>query len=926
MDIGLLGPLEVTDAERPITVGGSAQRKLLAVLALEPGAVVPVERLARALYGDDPPANVANALQSHVSRLRRVLGTDVIVSRPPGYALAIDGDDVDAVRFERLVRRAREARSSGEDQVASQLFQQALDLWRGPALVDLLDSDVGRAAAVRLEELAQAAFEERIAADLDLGLHQEVIGELRERVAEQPLREGLWASLMVALYRAGRQADALAAYQDARRTLAEDLGIDPGPELQKLEAAILQHDPSLAAVARPPTSSPAPAAEERPQPRVPASLTTFVGRDDALIELDELLAMQRLVTVTGPGGAGKTRLAVEYAARHDTADGVWFVDLSLTTDGREVAPAIGRALGIDQARVADYLADRKPLIVIDNCEHVLDGVARFLEPLLTGSPGVRVLATSREPLNIAGEVQWLIPPLDLDAAVQLFDDRARTVAPAFDGADGTVADICRRLDGMPLAIELAASRVKAFGVEDIAARLDDRFRLLTSGRRTALPRHQTLRALVDWSYDLLFDDQRVLFELMSVFPGGFAIDAAEAMAERGGLDPVDTIDLIGHLVDKSLVYRVEGSTGTRYRMLETLREYGHARLAASARLEEARRWQAEWCLALAEGAEAQLYGPASAEWLDRLADLEIDNVRAAIGWAVETDNADLGVRLATAFSRPMWERGHQREGRAWLESALDLPTAADLSRSIHVRGLCWLSAISSDHDRPVARAAAERAVRIAEGGEDASLLASAQVMLAQSLIDAGELDGVPRLLDEAAQHLSGWEQGWCQEVACYAALRAGDLDDAEAACLRSLEHHEAMRNPWSASRMRHRLAVIAELRRDYVSAIDEYEMSIDLARPLGVHEVIAVRVGQLSRVLALVGDEARAADLAHEADELLLWLAGVDRTAVGSRRRSDLALARGELVDARAWYEVTGRDDGVDYVDLRLDFLDSAIG
>jgi len=923
VEIAVLGPLEVTLRGRSIAVAGNVQRSLLVLLAIEPGAVVPADRLADDLYGESR-TNVANALQSQVSRLRRLLGADVVVGKPPGYVLDVDADAVDAGRFERLVEAARGAHAAGDATDASELYRKALSLWRGPALLDALDIDTARAAATRLEELRLTAFEERVAADLELGRHHEVVGELQAAVAEHPLREGLRAALMLALYRSGRQADALAAYQDARRRLGDELGLDPGPELRELEAAILRQDATLNPAPVPATAGAAPDIIAAAPARVPVALTTFVGREDAVRDVTALLAAHRLVTITGPGGAGKTRLALELAARHERRDGTWFVDLAVVTDPGDVAAAVGRALGVEGTGLAEYLAGKQPLIVLDNCEHVLDAVASLAGSLLVAAP-VRMLATSREPLNIAGEMQWPLPPLALDDAVRLFADRAVAVQPAFAGADETVADICRRLDGMPLAIELAAARVKAFTVPDIAARLDDRFRLLTSGARTALPRHQTLRALVDWSYDLLFEDQRTLFEQLAVFPGGFALDAAEAMAEHARLDPTDTIDLLAQLVDKSLVHCEDRGGVTRYRVLETLRQYGHDRLAGAGRLDDARRRQAEWCLALAEQAAAHLYGPSMAEWLDRLVDVELDNVRAAVAWATETGDAELGVRLATACARAMWERGQQREGRAWLESALRLPGAAALPVAQRVLGLVWLSAVSSDHDRRLARDAAEQAVAVARDAPDA-LLAAARVMLAQALVDAGELEGASALLDAAAPLLSGWEAGWCDEVVCYVALRRADLDDAEEACRRSLAQYEALQNAWSESRMRHKLAFIAELRGDHPTAVEQYEASIALARPLAVHEVIAVRLGQLSRMLRLADDTGRAEEVGAEADALVWWLAGVDGTGRIARRRSDLALARGELTDALAWYEAAGDADGVAHVQDRLQLLADAVG
>ena len=935
VEIGILGPLEVTEAGQVVTVGGSKRRALLTLLAINAGNVVTADVLVDELWGDEQPREVANALQTQVSQLRKLLPPGTVVARPPGYVLDVDPETVDAVRFERMVLAGRKALADGDMERASATMRDALALWRGPALVDSLDLGVARGEATRLEELRESAFEARVEADLALGRHADLIADLQAAVDEHPFRETIRSQLMIALYRSGRQADALAVYQDGRRRFADEFGLDPGPELQQLESAILRQDPALNA--RPTTAERAAATAPRPDrdiadgsaaaPTLPVALTTFVGREDALDDLTARTSAHRLVTLTGPGGTGKTRLAVEFATRHQLDDGVWLVDLTVVSSSADVAAAVGRTFGVAAGEVVAYLAGRAPLVVLDNCEHVLDGAADFVTALLPSAPNVRVLATSREPLNVQGEIQMPLPPLPLEDAIRLFEDRAAAVNPSFrTGSEvDVVTDVCQRLDGLPLAIELAAARAKALPVADIAARLDNRFTLLTTGARTAIPRHQTLRALVDWSYDLLFDDQRVLFEQLSVFPGGVALDAAEDMATAVGLDPAETIDLVGALVDKSLLVRDARSGPARYRMLETLREYAHERLAARGELETTRRRQAEWCLALAERGNRHVNGPEMAGWLDRLVDVELDNVRAAMAWALETGNGALAVRLGTAYGRPMWERGHQREGRAWLAAALAMPDNGELTPFQVVQGWMWLSSISSDHDRPLARRAAEQGLEVARASGDDALAAGATVMLAQAFIDGDELDGVDDLLREAAPLLSGWQSGWCEEVGCYAELRRGRLDDAKARGLRSLEIYDALQNPWSRGRMHHRLAFVAELEGDLTAAIDHYQASIELVRPLAVHEIIAIRLAHLARARELSGDPAAAA-LYEEADALLHWLAGTETAGSMARRRSDLALARGELNDELVWYRVAGDEGGAAFVEDRLAFLQEIIG
>ena len=937
MEIGILGPLEVTEAGLPVPVGGSKRRALLTLLTVNVGNVVTADALVEELWGDEQPREVANALQTQVSQLRKLLPSGALVSRAPGYVLDVDPTVVDAVRFERLVADGRKALANGDMTNASTTMQQALSLWRGPALVDCLDIPAARAEATRLEELRQSAFEARVEAELALGHHGEVIADLQTTLDEHPFHEGLRAQLMIALYRSGRQADALAVYQDGRRRFADEFGLDPGPELQQLESAILRQDPGLNAPPPQPVahggaraSADLPTIDEATSidARLPTPLTTFVGREDALEELAAQLASHRLVTVTGPGGTGKTRLVLEFAARQHIADGAWFIDLTVVTDPADVPAAAGHTFGVGASDAVGYLAGRAPLVIVDNCEHVLDGAAAFVATLLRGAPDVRVIATSREPLNVDGELQLPLPPLPLDDAVRLFEDRAAAVSPGFVAGDegGVVADVCERLDGLPLAIELAAARAKALPVADIATRLDNRFRLLTTGSRTAVPRHQTLRALVDWSYDLLFDDQRQLFEHLSVFVGGIALDAAESITEQLGLDRAETVDLIGALVDKSLLVRIPHATPARYRMLETLREYARDRLEARGELDLARRRHATWCLALAEEADGRVNGPEMAAWLDRLVDLELDNVRAAIAWALDAGEAWLAGRVAVAYGRPMWERGHQREGRAWLEASLALPASSSFTPFEQVQVLQWLSSISSDHDRPFARQAADRALEVATSSGDESLISAACALAAQARIDDGELDDVDNLLERAAAGSTGWAVGWCEEIACYAALRRGRIDEAEQRCLKSLETFDALQHPWSRGRMRHRLAFIAELRGDYESAAKTYEESIAFARELAVHEITAVRLAHLARVSELIGDATRAASCIDEANALLRWLAGSDSSGPMARRRSDLALARGEMNDVLVWYEAVGEEAGAAFVRERLDRLRELIG
>ncbi len=639
MHIGLLGELEVfDDVGNEIVVAGAKLRALLAVLALHPGRTVSVEHLVDALWGEEPPAAVRNGLQGLVSKLRRVLGSaDVVAMRGDGYVLDLPADAIDVGRFEHCVADGRATAAAGDLPGAVSLFSRADALWRGDALADFAYDDFAAAAITRLSDDRLAAIEERIELELQLGLHQRVVGELEVLVAAHPLQEVLRGQLMLALYRAGRQADALHAFQDGRRLLGEELGLEPGPALRRLESAILTHDPTLDHETSPAQT---PAAMN---PGIPAALTPLVGRDSELRDLRQLFAEQRLLTLVGPGGVGKTRLAIELgrSGAEGSAGGGYLVELAPVGDPAGVPAAIAAALGVpDPARLAESIGERQVVVVLDNCEHVIGAAAEAAEGLLRQCPGLRLLATSREGLRIGGETIWPVPPLATEDAVQLFVTRAEASGAVIEPqSEDRIADICARLDGLPLAIELAAARARAFPIAQIADRLNDRFRLLTGGSRTALPRQQTLRAVVEWSYELLFDDERRVFERLSVLPGGGDLATAEVVCADDSIDPADVGDHLRALVDKSLVAVVSVDAGVRYTQLQTLAQYGRERLTErgdAARVRDA--MAAHFARLCARSAEAYT-GDVQRTWL-RAIDQEHDNLRAALDWAVARGDAE----------------------------------------------------------------------------------------------------------------------------------------------------------------------------------------------------------------------------------------------------------------------------------------------
>jgi predicted ATPase/DNA-binding SARP family transcriptional activator len=670
VEFGILGPLEVTSGGVPVLIGGSKPRALLAVLLLHRDAVVSVDRLVAAVWADDPPADAFSGLRTYVSRLRAVLGGagegPRLRFQAPGYRLSATADELDADRFERLVAEARDRAASGDDDRAAQLLDTALALWRGRVLADLEPAALDvQAEVARLEELRLTAREERAESLLRLGRTGDVVIELEGLVRRFPERERLSVLLMRALYLSGRQADALEAYRDLRRYLADELAVEPSAASRLAHQQLLEQDPALAPIGRAPTN-------------LPRRNTSFVGRADQVPRVAAALRRTPLVTLTGMGGVGKSRLAEE-VARHESSrfpDGVWWCELAPLADGSPVGHSVAAALRvrdwhgltIDQT-VIEYLRGRRLLLVLDNCEHVLDDAARLAQAIVAHCPGVAVLATSREMLGVGGEQVWPVPPLPVGEATVLFVDRARSSRPdVLDAprADGVVADICRRLDGLPLAIELAAARIRAMSPAEVADRLGDAH-LLAGGPRHAQPRHQSLTAAIDWSYRLLSGPEQQMFVRLSVFAGGADMAAAHAVCAAPGTSESETLDLITALLDKSLVTAVGTAGGTRYQMLETLRAYGQEQLPRDGVLG---RRHAEYYVELAERAARGVQGPDERSWIDRTRP-DYANLRAAFERVLADRDPDLALRMVTSLPEVTQIRvGY--EAAEWAESALDL--------------------------------------------------------------------------------------------------------------------------------------------------------------------------------------------------------------------------------------------------------------
>jgi predicted ATPase/DNA-binding SARP family transcriptional activator len=745
MEFRILGPVGIGEPGTDADIGGPRERALLARLIISANHVVGADAIADALWSGAPPPHYAGTLRVYISRLRRALGSAAgsLVTQPPGYRLTLDQTQLDAYAFERLAAAGQAQLQAGRPAAAAELLSQALALWRGPALADVADEPFARAYAARLEESRLAATESHLAAQLACGQHAALVGQIEQLIGSHPMREQLWGLRIQALYRCGRQAEALAAYRDLRATLAEELGIDPSPGLRELHERVLRQDPGLdwivpaddsASIVVTPHSV-ATSAETPARPptgiRLPHETTSFIGRERELATISELLILSRLVTLTGPGGSGKSRLARKYGSDFSAQypDGVILVELAPLIGPEFVVEALASAVSVREEPgrpvldcVAERLANGRVLLIVDNCEHVLDAAAGAVTHLLRTCQGVRVLATSQSRLGIDGEASWPVQPLGLPEpaqadperiseaeAVRLLCDRAALARPGSlvltaDNAQ-QVAEICRRLDGVPLAIELAAARLNALTVGQLAGRLDDRFRLLTGGNRSALTRHRALLAAIEWSHDLLSRPEQTCLRRLAVFTGGCTLEAAEAVCP--GVDlPADLVfEAITALVDRSLLVTEERSGRMRYRMLESIHQYAGRRLdAAGERLDLERRHLC-WLLSYAE--QADFEGPDQSVWLDRF-DADLDNFRAGLERAVDPSQPQQDPAVALALTgrlAPFWQvHGPIELGRRWLEAALAAagPGAEPRLRAIALDGKGQLAVIQADQQTQLA--------------------------------------------------------------------------------------------------------------------------------------------------------------------------------------------------------------------------------
>jgi predicted ATPase/DNA-binding SARP family transcriptional activator len=912
--VSLLGPLQVEHDGGAVEVGGARLRALVACLALAGGRPVRAETLVDAVWDDGLPADEAHSLQSLVSRLRRTLGASALVPAVAGgYRLSVEPDAVDAARFERLADAGAAALARGEHAAAADVLRDALALWRGPALADVPAHRFAVAAATALQARRLAALADRLDADLALGHGQRIVAELEALLAEHPLNERFAGQLMTALYAAGRQADALAIYERVRGALDAELGVPPSPALQAVHLAVLRGD-----VAPQP-----PPAEAPPQrSNLTAPLTSFVGREAEIARIDALLADSRLVTLVGPGGAGKTRLAREATGRwvDRVGDGVWMVELAPITDAVEIVPTVLGAMGVRDVpivdrpghraprdgidRLLDVLHDREAIIVLDNCEHLIAAAAELVETLLGACPRLRVVATSREPLAITGESLAPVPPLSMPApgataqeavthpAIRLFADRAAAVQPGF-AVDATTVDavveICRRLDGLPLAIELAAARLRSMPIDEIARRLDDRFRLLTGGSRTALPRHRTLRAVVDWSWELLDEPERRLARRLSVFAAGATPESAATICGFDGLDPDDVPDGLAALVERSLLQVVPDTEPPRHRMLETIREYGLEQLGAAGEAEAVRAAHAAFFTDLAIRADPYLRGPDQRVWYRRLDD-ERDNVLAALRWLGDAGDAARAMRLVVALLFFWLLSGSRDESTAWMGFALAIPGDSDPVDRVIVELIHEMS----QQEHADARLPDEMAARLAGQLERLEQLDDREqpllAVLKPALAVFTQQDELAAEYLEAAQrHPDPWVHAATLLFAGAKAENEGDADATRDNLAAALRAFEAVGDRWAGALV----LTLEAARRVNIGDLDGAEDAALRAR---------AAVDELSPSAALWVMDMRLADIALRRGDLAAAREHAGRinqdTAIGGEDRvfAEAQLAMIELV------------------------------
>jgi predicted ATPase/DNA-binding SARP family transcriptional activator len=931
----ILGPIEISVDGRSIPLPRGYARSILGMLLLHPNRVLSPDDLIDALWRDNPPRTAPNVLQAHVVSLRRALraGGERLVTRletqPSGYRLRVEPQELDSELFEAAVADAQRLAPADPGRTVAEL-RLALSGWRGTVDAGGKDSSAAAGAITRLEELRLGACETLAELNLQLGRARDAVADLEPLAREHPFRERFHALLMIALYRTGRQADALAAYRSVRDTLVDELGVEPGPELRALELAVLRQEPGLmgssagppAAIEAGPAAASSSSVGAAAIHHMPSIETSFIGRGAELTSVAELLGAERLVTITGVGGAGKTRFGLQAAALvgEGFPGGIWFVDLIPVPDAERLGLAVAAGLGIAEQvgrgileTLIEGLGDTRRLLILDNCEHVVEPCARFAEALLERSPGLSILATSREPLRLSSEVLWRLAPLDLPAgpniaaggdpvpsdAVRLLLDRAARVRPGRAWSDvdlEAMAQICHRLDGLPLAIEMAAARLRVLEPQDVLDRLDDRFRLLTDGGRTAIPRHRTLRATLDWSYELLDEGDQAVLRRMSAFATAIPPAAVEAVC--GGPE-MDAVEAVVRLADRSLAITLVSPDGrSRFGLLDTVREYGRVQLRATGEEQAiAQRHLAFWT-AFATAAFEQRHDDRDhqADALER----EVGELRLALDRAHSLDG---GAEVALA-GRLGWfwtHHSHLTEGRRLLDRALSGSEGDELDRA---RCLCAAGAMAAMQGEASAFEKFEAGLAILRRRGEAAEECAALDDYGWAKFFLGDLDGAGAVFERAVHlaELSGIPSLVRRANAGLGQVLVAKGDVGRARSLAEQLLRIAGGDLWTSHLAHHYLADCALLAGDPGGALVSYKVALDLARQMGNVSETAIELQGVAMASAGIDDPELAVRLNGAADAALegvgfvigveFWIAllkrylGPARETLGSRADS----------------------------------------
>jgi predicted ATPase/DNA-binding SARP family transcriptional activator len=922
ISVALLGPVEVRHDGELIAVPSGKPTELLMRLAVAAGTMVPKEQLLEDLWAADAVSTSANTMQSKVSRLRRALGDPALIEGGQiGYKLAVDPRAVDVLELARRAEDVSRLVQAGDSAGVRDACTEGLALFRGASLFGASDADWLRPHKAQAEGLRLRLIEDQLRARLDMGASSDVVDELRELVDEHPLREGLWALLITALYRAGRQADALAAYRSVREHLVEELGLEPGRDLQRLEQQVLAQDPALDAGLSKPSPSPVPLPVDGGN--LPALSSSLVGRDREFVDLTELCDKHRLVTLVGTAGVGKTRLALEVARHLQPNDGAWFVRLETAPTAESVGDTIAVTLHANDASepaLIERLRGADVLIVLDNCEHVVEAVAELVDLLLRCGAGVRLLATSQLPLGVDGECVYGISPLPFADAVELFGQRAAVHDQAFAATENTEAieELCRSLDGLPLAIELAAARTRSLSLPEISRRLADRFSVLRDPASRRPERRRTLAGAIGWSYDLLFpDDQRGLWAL-AVFVGGAPLAGIERVLGALGVPGGTALDVVDRLVDRSLVTTEKTPDGgLRYWLLDSVRTFALDRLDESGEAPTARGAHAAWVADGAATAAEDARGPdqpRAVAWVRA----ERANIDAALDWA-GADDPVLALTIATQLGW-VWMLAGDHVGAERMRAALTAAesVATDQLRLSGSLLLGWLCAAAGDVE--LGHSAVVDAIEQFDFVGDDLGQARADFYLAYVLSQKGDFDGCRQVLDRSRPVFVELEERWDEAanwvLRAHVTLAVGDQAAATQACTEATRLLDELQDPWFLVHTEAMLGAVAQADNRYADACRHLARAADAAQSQGFASTEAYHRANLGRAQQQQGDLHSATlslqtalDIARRAGDLRV--AALARMRLGRvlREKGDRDAARTQFLAAQAWYQASGGGD-----------------